>query len=274
METKVPVISVLMPAYNAEKYIAESIESILNQTFTDFEFIIIDDCSTDKTWEIIQEYADKDKRIITLKNEKNLGIAGNRNKLVSLAKGKYIVWQDADDISMPYRIEHQYDFMEKNPEVGISGGYLLFFDESRDLCVRKYASSDAILRKKIFRYSPVSQGAAIIRKSIINNMVPFDVSLKQAEDLDLSFRIGRLSSFANIQEVVLKYRQHDKSVSFEKIRENIKYTLEVRKRAMKKYDYDMTISDSLFYLIAYVFQFMPQKISYYVFNFFRNNDQA
>jgi len=273
METKVPIISVLMPAYNAEKYIAESIESILNQTFTDFEFIIIDDCSTDKTWEIIQEYANKDKRIIAMRNGKNLGIAGNRNKLVSLAKGKYIVWQDADDISMPYRIEHQYKFMEEHPEVGISGGYLLFFDESGDLGVRKYAADDAILRKKIFRYSPVSQGAAIIRKSIINNMVPFfDVSLKQAEDLDLSFRIGRFSKFANIQEVVLKYRQHDKSVSFKKIRENIKYTLEVRKRAVKKHNYDMTINDFFFYLIAYVFQFMPQKISYYIFNFFRNNN--
>ena len=99
-----------MPAYNAEKYISEAIKSILNQTFKDFEFIIIDDGSIDRTWKIIQKYAKKDDRVIALKNEKNLGIAVNRNKLVSMARGKYIIWQDSDDISLPYRIEKQYNF--------------------------------------------------------------------------------------------------------------------------------------------------------------------
>lgn len=112
-----PKVSVLMPNYNCEKYLPEGIESILNQSFRDFEFIIVDDGSSDRSWEIIQEYAAQDERIIAVKNEENLGISGNRNKLLSLAKGKYIVWQDSDDISLPYRIEKQHEYMQYHPEV-------------------------------------------------------------------------------------------------------------------------------------------------------------
>jgi len=105
-----PKISVLMPAYNTENYIIEAIESILNQTFKDFEFIIVDDCSTDSTLSILKEYERKDSRIIVLKNSKNLWIAWNRNKLKKIAKWKYIIWQDSDDISIIDRLKNQYDY--------------------------------------------------------------------------------------------------------------------------------------------------------------------
>lgn len=271
MKNEKPKISVLMPAYNTEKYIVEAIESILNQTFTDFEFIIVDDGSTDKTWEIIQNYAKKDSRIIALRNKENLRISMNRNKLVSLSRGKYIVWQDSDDISIVTRIEKQYKFMEENMEVGICGGWLQFFDKKRIYGVRKYAFDNKSLRKDIFKYSPVAQPVAIIRKSVLKKAGKYDITLKQAEDLDMSFKIGMYGDFANLQEILLKYRFEQCSISKTKTKENIIDTLKVRKKAVKKYNYKMKFQDKIFFIVTFLIKFFPNNFIYFIFNKIRNN---
>ena len=116
-----PKISVLMPAYNVEKYIAESIESILNQTFTDFEFLIINDGSTDGTAQIIKEYAKKDKRIRFIDNKKNQGLIAVLNQGLDLCTGEYIARMDSDDISLPERFAKQVEYMEMHPECGLLG---------------------------------------------------------------------------------------------------------------------------------------------------------
>ena len=116
------LISVIMSVYNGEKYLVQAIDSILNQTYQNFEFIIIDDCSTDNSSHILQEYAQKDSRIKIIKKEKNIGIKGfikNLNLGMSLAKGKYIARMDADDISLPERFQKQVDFLEKNSDFTI-----------------------------------------------------------------------------------------------------------------------------------------------------------
>jgi len=265
-----PKVSVLMPAYNTEKYITEAIESILNQTFKEFELIIIDDCSTDRTWEIIQDYTKKDNRIIALRNEKNLGIPENRNKLISLSKGKYVVWQDSDDISMPYRIEKQYNFMENHPDVGICGGWLLFFNNNNNkIYTQKYNIKDTFLRKNIFKFSPVSQGVSIVRKKIYNKVGNYNILFKQAEDLDMSFRIGMHSKYSNIPEVLLKYRFDYNSISKSKVKENIKYTLKVRKLAINKYNYKISYFDYLVYYITYFVKFLPRNFIFFIFRKFR-----
>ena len=266
-----PKISVLMPAYNAEKYIGEAIESILNQTFKDFEFIIVDDCSTDKTWEIIQRFAIIDTRIVALKNKINLGIAGNRNKLISLASGKYVLWQDADDISMRYRAEKQYDFMVNHQDVGICGGWLQFFSESKDLGIRKYDSEDANLRKKIFRYSPVAQPGAMIRRDVFKKVGEFDLKYPPAEDLDMSFRIGTFYKFSNLQEVVLKYRSHDSSATFKRLRKIEVSTLKIRWNNLKNKSYNLTIIDFVYNLVQIVSMVLPPKIKIFIFNTLRNS---
>ncbi|MEO0132854.1 MAG: glycosyltransferase family 2 protein [candidate division WOR-3 bacterium] len=270
MQKASPLVSVIMPAYNAEKYISEAIESILNQTFKDFEFIIVDDASTDKTWEIIQEYARKDDRIIAVRNEKNLYIAENRNKGLSYARGKYIVWQDADDISIPTRIEKQVAFMEAHPEVGICGAYIQSFNENGDLDIRKYATDDAILRKHIFKFSPVAQPVAIVRKESIDKVGYFNPAYPPAEDIDMSFRIGEYYKFANIPEVLLKYREHSSSATFTKLRKQIKATLAIRRRYAKKPSYVFNISDCLAYIFTVLTLLAPPFITIGVFKKLRN----
>jgi len=261
-----------MPAYNAEKYIGEAIESILNQTFKDFEFIIIDDCSTDGTWGIIQKYAAKDKRIVVLKNEENLGISPTRNKLIGFSKGKYVVWQDADDISMSYRIEHQYDFMEKNPEVGICGGYLQFFSEKGLGEIRKYAVDDVSLRRTIFRYSPVSQGASILRKDTLNTVGDFNERLIAAEDLDLSFRIGTQGRFANLQEILLNYRQTPNGSTFSQLRKMELNTIKVRRQYLRDPAYSFSIVDFFYNTAQFISIYLiPPHLKIKLFNLFRND---
>jgi glycosyltransferase involved in cell wall biosynthesis len=267
------LVSVIIPAYNAEKYLADAIDSILNQTFTQFEIIIIDDCSKDRTNEIIQKYANSDVRIRAFRNKINLGIAGNRNKGVGLAKGKYVVWQDADDISLPWRIEKQLHFMEINPEVGIVGGYLQFFsDDNENTGIRKYSADDLELRRRIFRFSPVAQPAAMIRKSCLIQAGEYDLKLPPAEDLDMSFRIGIRHKFANIQEVVIKYREHPNSATFTRLRKIELSTLFIRKKYSHTNCYKMKFSDRIYNFIQLVSIYViPSNIKIYLFNLFRNS---
>lgn len=261
-----------MPVYNAEKYIGEAIESILNQTFTDFELIIIDDCSIDKTWGIIKEYAKKDGRIIIFRNENNLGIAGNRNLLISAAKGKYVVWQDPDDISMPCRIEHQYNLMEENGEVGICGGWLQFFDGNGKTSIRKYKEKDAEVRKTIFNFSPVSHGCAIIRKSVFEQTGLYDLNYPLAEDLDMSFRIGKKYKFANLQEVIIKYRQNNGGATFSKLKAMEYCTISMRLRYSDSVHYKMSALDHVYNITQYISALViPAKLKIYLFNLLRNS---
>lgn len=270
MSTK-PEVSVLMPAYNADKYIADSINSILNQTFKNFELIIIDDGSQDKTWDIIQAFVAKDSRITAFKNSKNSGISFTRNELIRRSSGEFLAWQDADDVSIESRLELQYAFMKANEDVGICGGFLEFFNSTGVISIRKYSANDNELRNSIFRYSPVSQPVAMLRKSIVLQTNGFDEGLVQAEDLDLSFRIGRISKFANVQSVLLRYRQSSGSISSSKLKQNIRQTLFVRRRAQKLYGYKMKFGDVITFFITYIFQFLPNRVTIFVFNILRNS---
>ena len=267
-----PYVSILMPAYQAEKYIATAIESILNQTFQDFEFIIIDDKSTDRTWEIIEHYKDKDTRIKSLKNEKNLGIAANRNKLISLAQGKFIAWQDADDISCADRIAKQYAFLKDHSEVGIIGGYIQFFSESGTSGIRKYAANDNQLRKNIFRYSPVAQPAAMIRKKCFKEFGMYDLRYPPAEDIDMSFRIGQKYEFANLPQIVLRYREHLDSATYTKLRTMELNTLKIRKKFSSNPSYSVSLFDLMYNIAQFISIFiLPPQFKIKLFNFFRNS---
>lgn len=268
----VPKVTVITPAYNAEKYLSQAIESILKQTFTDFEYIIIDDGSIDNTWQIINSYAKQDPRIVSLQNKQNKDIPYTRNKGVKMAKGKYIVWQDADDISLPYRIEKQYNFMEKNTAVGIVGGYLQFFKDDRLLGIRKYQQFDKYLRKSIFRYSPVAQPAAMIRKKCICETGFYDLECRGTEDLDMSFKIGQNYKFANLPQVIIKYRESDTSVTHTRLKKMELSTLKIRKKYIKGFGYNFTFQDRIYNLLQYITTFIiPAKIKIWIFKKFRDS---
>ncbi len=202
---KNPLISVIMPVYNAEKYLEESIQSILNQTFTDFEFIIINDGSKDKSLEIIKRYQKKDKRIILLNNKVNLKLQRSLNKGLSIAKGKYIARMDADDISLPERFSIQFEFLEKHPSVFLVGGSVIVISEKGNKIgmFKKYTNFKKLKRK-------LSSSNPFIHPSVLfRNTKEFSYREKFvcSEDYDIYLRM--LSSgkiILNLPNVLVKYR--------------------------------------------------------------------
>jgi glycosyltransferase involved in cell wall biosynthesis len=214
-----PLVSVVMPVYNSEKYVAEAIESVLNQTYKNFEFIIINDASTDNSLKIIKKYAKKDKRIIVRSNKKNLKICKTLNRGINLTKGKYIARMDSDDISLSTRFEKQVGFLEKNMEIGIVGAYIELFEDDGEISgIRKYSDNDLELRKKIFFYSPFAHPVVMMRKEVFLKTGGYMEVDFPSEDLNLWFRIGEYCKFSNIQEVLLRYRYHKKSTTGSKLK--------------------------------------------------------
>lgn len=267
---KSPKVSILMPAYNAEKYIEEAIESILNQTFTDFEFIIIDDCSTDKTWEIIQKYSKKDKRIVAIKNEENLKLSATLNKGIDICKGEYIARMDSDDWSYPDRLQKQYDAISKDPKIGILGGAMEVCDENLEIKnIRKYNLSDSEIRKSLFKYSPFCHPATIFKKEALLQY-KYSIELNDAEDYDLYFRIGKRYKLQNLNDIVIKYRTSDTQVSSKKSKRQQYLTLYIRLKAVLEYGYRASIVDILSSIVQLILiPIIPNKVKIVLFNLFR-----
>lgn len=205
-------ISVVMSVYNGERYLVEAIDSILNQTYSDFEFIIINDCSTDKTAEILQSY--NDARIKIINNDENLRLPASLNKGLRLAKGKYIARMDADDIALPDRFEKQISYLEKNQEVAVIGGSLIVFNEQEGEIYTQKADCNELLDKYYLIPSPILHPTAMLRKSMtVDEGYFYNEKYTSAQDYDLWLRIAKKHKINNIADIVLKYRVHSNSIS-------------------------------------------------------------
>jgi len=203
-----PRVTVFMPVYNGEKHLKEAIDSILNQTYTDFEFLIINDGSTDSSVEIIESYTDP--RIRLVHNEKNLGLTPTLNRGLEIAKGEYIVRMDADDISLPERIKKQVKFMDENPDVGLSGTwYKKFWEENKREEVVKYPTEHDEIKAEMFFNYVMLHPTIIINKNLFQtNGLRYDETFHGLnEDHDLFVRASFTFKLGNIPEVLFLYRQ-------------------------------------------------------------------
>lgn len=267
-----PKVSVIIPAYNSAKYIIAALDSIKSQTYQDIECIVIDDCSTDETWELIQSAVKNDKRIKAYSNSKNIGIGGNRRYGIELARGEFICWQDADDLSTPTRIEKQVEFLLKNPEVGAVGGFLKFFGEGIKESTRKYAEDDKQLRRCIFRFNPIAQPAAMVRSECFKSVGTYDTRYHVSEDLEMFFRIGTKYKFGNIQEIAVLYRQHSGSLTASKLRSMELATLKLRWKYSKHHAYNPMLGDYIYNIAQFVsIYLLPGKLKITLFNKLRNS---
>ena len=200
-----PKISVLMPVYNAEKYMEESIESVLNQTFRDFEFIIINDGSNDSSLSLLKKYKKKDKRIIILDNKKNLGLHISLNRGLNIAKGKYIARMDADDISLRDRFMIQFDYMEKHPEIFLIGGSAIIIDENGEkMGALLKGDNPNRIRKKLQKSNPLIHPSIIFRNT---HEFFYREKFVCSEDYDLYLRmISKGKMLQNIEPFLIRYR--------------------------------------------------------------------
>jgi glycosyltransferase involved in cell wall biosynthesis len=204
-----PEISVILPVYNCRQYIEESVFSIINQTFTDFECIIIDDCSTDGTFEYLQTLTDK--RIRLIRKTQNTGYTVSLNMGLEMTTGKYIARMDGDDISLTDRFEKQVAFMEINPDVVVcGGGYIAIGSDFK--FIPKTSFEDII--SDLISVSPFAHPTVFIRNSILKiNNIQYDPDYEPAEDYKLWTVLSEYGKLANLSDVLLRYRIHENQTS-------------------------------------------------------------
>lgn len=210
----VPSVSVLMPVYNAEKYLSEAIDSILSQTFVNFEFVIIDDGSTDLSWRILQQCAEKDARIKLFRNETNRGLVFTLNRGLELCSGTYIARMDADDISLPHRLDVQVNYLEKNATVGIVGSAFFKMTGHYLKCVKVPVMQHDIMTCLMFR-NCISHPTIMIRNELIKKYKLYYPNVVWAEDYAFFVKCLPLFDIGNIDKALLKYRLHAEQVCFQ-----------------------------------------------------------
>jgi len=255
-------VSVIMPCRNAEKYLRQAIESILNQTLRNYEVIIIDDASTDSSKSIIDNYIQNDK-IVYIRNEKNMGVAASLNKGILRSKGKYIARMDADDISEPDRLEIQADYMTSHPNCIVCGTDIILIDEKNKVIGRRiYQHDDSTIKKRLLRNNPFAHPATMIRKNILfDKNIFYTDDYPRAEDYHLWLRLAEYGEFCNLNRFLLQYRITDQAVKNIYCKEMLLDTI----RLKKKFYYYADIVSYFIYLIEIIFVFFPKNTVFYFF---------
>lgn len=210
-----------MSVYNGLPYLEEAVESILSQTFTNFEFIIIDDCSSDQSWEILNRYAAQDKRIKLFQNDQNVGLTKTLNKALKLAQGEYIARQDADDVSLPDRFKVQLSILENDLEVVLVSCDLEVIDsqgckvkEDRRACAANLVPWYLLFYNYVGGHSQV-----MFRHRPIQDLGGYSESCRYSQDYELWSRLVSVGKFAIVSEILHKQRYHDRRISIEKVSE-------------------------------------------------------
>jgi glycosyltransferase involved in cell wall biosynthesis len=208
----VPALSIVMPAYNAARFIERAIDSILAQTFADFELVIIDDASTDNTWQLINKHAATDPRVRPFRNERNLGAPSTINRGVKLARAALIGRMDADDVSLATRFQKQIDFLQTNPHFAVVGTYAAHTNEEDQVLSLSPTgpASEAEFQRLRTRgeATMVFGGTALFRKELFERVGGFDPAFTVAEDLELFDRMADHGPVVAIPEALLLYRLH------------------------------------------------------------------
>lgn len=210
MNSAMPLISVIMSVYNEDAYLEESMKSILNQTLTDFEFIIVDDCSVDKTSEIIKSF--RDPRIKIVNNKTNMGLTKNLNKALKMSKGEFIARMDGDDICMPDRLYKQVDYMRRHPQYMLTGCQTRTFGEQNmTWCLKDDPEKLKIMM--LIRPALAHPTFMMRRELVFEKGFFYDESYKSAQDYEFAQRVSEYYPIGIVQEILLNYRTHKKQIS-------------------------------------------------------------
>lgn len=205
-------VSVVMPVYNGERFLREAINSILSQTFPDFELIIVDDASVDGVWQILTEFAGQDSRIALIRNERNAGEAGARNRGLAAAQGEYIAIQDADDISLPERLAVQVNYLESHPQIGLVAAYAKRIDvEGNVLSIWRTPAQHEFIRAALLLNNPIVHSTVMVRRHLIEEIGGYPSVF--VTDYELWWRLSRITQMSVISETLACYRSSGDSIS-------------------------------------------------------------
>jgi glycosyltransferase involved in cell wall biosynthesis len=266
------LVSVVMPVYNAEKYLATAINSILSQSYRNIEFIIVDDASTDKSYKIAGKYAEKDKRIKLFRNEKNMGISITAKRAIDQATGNYIARMDADDIALPERLSKQIKYLSRHTKTVAVGGQCLLIDKDGAVTGQKtFPTKFEDIYKYIFQFVPLQQPTLMIaRKRLPKNFVYYRDGMNTAEEIELIFKLFMHGKVENLPDFLLMYRVHSGNTSFINIKKTFFLTMISRIQAIFEYGYKPTLSGVMVtFMQTMMVLFLSQKTIYWLYGMTR-----
>lgn len=217
MKPQTPRVSILLPVYNAESYLAETLESLLRQSYEDFELIAVNDGSTDASESILRGYAERDARV-RLVSRPNTGLVVALNEMLDIARGDLCARMDADDIALPHRLERQVAAFDARPELVCLGGAIELIDEHGTPLHRPapVCGNEAVQREALRGRTPICHPAAMFRSEAVRAVGGYIDDAYPAEDLDLWLRLGEVGALDNLPETILRYRLHEESISVRK----------------------------------------------------------
>lgn len=239
-----PAISVIMPLYRSQEFLKESIDSIIRQSFNDFEFLIIVDNASEATVSILDEYVKADSRIKVYYND-DMGLINSLNMGFKAAKGKYIVRMDSDDICLPTRLEKQFLYMEEHPEIGILGtSYEIIDGNGNTTNIYHPINNPKLIKWRLIYDNCLTHSSVIIRSNILGKTGYYRSNAKYAEDYDLWARASHITNISNYRDVLIKYRIHDESVSTTRFEDQHKTVLKIIYANISGLlDYDITMEN-------------------------------
>ncbi len=259
------IATVLLPVYNGEKYVAKTIESILSQSFSDFEFLVIDDGSNDGTPLLLAEYAKRDPRIRLLRHE-NRGVGYTLNRGIHEARGALLAEIGADDLALPNRLLKQIEFMESNREYVLVGGYLSIIDDGdRPVGIRRYAAEDEQLRRQMALFNPFASPSIMYRRDAALAAGSYTGRFRTCEDYDFVLRLARLGKIANLPEPLTAYRLHDTSTKSTRTLSQLRDTLRIKRTAYLEYGYSETPLAKAVNCAQQGMTLLPSGVTYWLF---------
>lgn len=267
------VVSVVMPVYNAGDFLMDSIESILSQSLQDFEFIIVDDLSSDGSWELIKKYAKRYKKLKVFRNKKHLGVSETVKLAIQKSRGRFIARMDADDIAIHYRLKTQLNYLLSNPKVVALGGQCQVINAKGEIIGRKEFPTDfEDIYKYIFKFVPVQQPTLMIaKKRLPKDFLFYRDGMNTAEEVELFFKLFQYGKVENLPQTLLKYRIHSNNTSLKNLRQTFLLTLLARIKAVLVYGYIPTVSGVLTTLAQFLIViFLPHKTTLWLYEKIRN----
>ncbi len=258
-----PKVSVLMPTYNIAEFLGKAIESILSQSFIDFEFIIVDDGSTDDSTRVLGEYAEKDPRIRIIRNEQNKGIVYSLNRGLKECRGEYVARMDADDIALRDRLEKQVVVMEADPQTVVLGAALSYMDKNgKELGVVRRCS----LNKSLIAQNPLLHPTVVFRRAVLEQHgLCYLEKYRYAEDYFLWLQLSRLGKIDALDDIVLKYRLTDSATRMRHLKGVLRATLNVKKNGIFCLRIRPTIGDVLRFFLEGLLLFLPSSLVRYLY---------
>lgn len=233
-----PLVSILMPVYNAHEYLVGALDSMLSQTYTNWELIAIDDCSTDDSFLTLAQYEKIDPRIKAYKNIVNMGVGRTLDKAVKMAKGEFIARMDADDLSYPDRLQKQVKYLLENPDVVALGGQVRLIDEKgKNIGVKMFPTDSKVLYTMLYTSVPIQHPTLMVNTTKLPADLDWYGGWKKAQDLHLFFQLVRYGKLANLNDFVLDYRFYSNSNSLKNPKDTYSITKSIRAEARGKFGY-------------------------------------